>query len=97
MRVLRELASAIAAGLLALLGGIGLMLLLLVLWLCGIASALCLMVAGFAGIMYVITGKPHDGHIAITYCGYAAIPFVFTFIAGYYRSKFSNRSHRHAA
>ena len=50
------------------------------------------MVAVFAVVMFGITGKTHDGQIALTYFGYAAIPFALTFVAGYYRSKFRRRS-----
>ena len=92
MRALRELASVIAIGVLAFLGGSALVLGFVVLWLCGVASALCLMVAAFAGVMYWVTGKPHDGQIALTYLAYAAVPFVLTFVIGYYRSKASQRT-----
>jgi len=89
MRALSELAGMIVAGFAAFFGGIAIVLGLLFLWLCGLASALCLMVAVFAGVMYWITGIAHDGRIALAYLGYAAVPFVLTFIFGYYLSKFS--------
>ena len=84
---MRELISVVVAGTIGFLGGICLILGLLLLWVCGLASGLCLIVAIFAGAMYAITGRPHDGQIALAYLGYAAIPFVLTFIVGYYRSK----------
>ena len=36
------------------------------------------MVAMFAGVMFWFTGKPHDGQIALTYLGYASVPFALT-------------------
>jgi hypothetical protein len=56
-------------------------------WVCGVATALCLMVAAFAGVMYAITGKPHDATLGLVYLGYATVPFVVTFVLAYYRSK----------
>ena len=88
MRAVSELAGVIVAGFGAIFGVIAVVLGFLFLWLCGLASALCLMVAVFAGVMYWITGTPHDGHIALVYLAYAAMPFVLTFVIGYYRSKF---------
>ena len=88
MRALLELAGVIVAGFGAFFGGIAVVLGFLFLWLCGLASALCLMVAVFAGVMYWITGTPHDGQLALIYLGYASVPFALTFIIGYYRSKF---------
>jgi hypothetical protein len=87
MHAIRELASVVAAAILAFFGGIMVAFGFVVLWVCGIASGLCLMVAIVSGVMCGITGKLHDGRIALTYLGYAVVPFVFTFIAGYYRSK----------
>lgn len=55
------------------------------------ASGLFLMVALFAGVMFGITGKAHDGQVALTYFSYAAVPFALTFVAGYYRSKIRRR------
>jgi hypothetical protein len=97
MRALRELTGVVVAGALAFFGGIALVLGFFALWLCGTASALCLMVSGFAGVMYWVTGKPHDGQIALTYFGYAAIPFVLTFMAGFYRRKVGRPSNRTVA
>lgn len=91
MRAIRELAGVIAAAVLTFFGGIALALAFVVLWACGVTSGLCLMVALFAAVMFGITGKPHDGQIALTYLGYAAIPFALIFVAGYYRSKFRRR------
>jgi hypothetical protein len=58
-------------------------------WVCGVATALCLMVAAFAGVMYAITGKPHDATLGLVYLGYATVPFMVTFILAYYRRKFT--------
>jgi hypothetical protein len=88
MRAIKELAGVLAAAILTFCGGIALAVAFTVLWACGVASGLCLMVALFAVVMFGITGKPHDGQIALTYLGYASIPFALTFVAGYYRSKF---------
>jgi len=52
------------------------------------------MVAIFAGAMFGITGNSHDGQIALTYLGYAAAPFVVTFVIDYYRSKLSRTRKR---
>jgi hypothetical protein len=87
MRALRELVAVIVAGVLAFFGAIALAIGFVLPWVRGMASGLCLMVAMFAGVMYGITGTFHDGQIALTYLGYAAIPFVLTLIVGYYRSK----------
>ena len=87
MHALKELAGVVTAGVLAFFGGIALLAGILLLWGCGLASGLCLIVAIFSGVMYGITGKVHDGRLALTYLAYAAIPFVLTFMAGYYRSK----------
>ncbi len=91
MRAIRELAGVIVAAILTFFGGIAFAAAFVVLWACGVASGLCLMVAVFAAVMFGITGKPHDGQIALTYLGYAAVPFTLTFVAGYYRSKFRRR------
>ena len=91
MHAIRELAGVIAAAALTFFGGIAFALAFTVLWACGVASGLCLMVALFAVVMFGITGKAHDGQIALTYLGYAAAPFALTFVAGYYLSKFRRR------
>jgi hypothetical protein len=87
MGALLELTSVILGGFAAFFGGIVLMLGLVVLWLCGLASALCLMVSVFAGVMYWITGTPHDGELALGYLVYAAVPFVATVVLSYYWNK----------
>lgn len=87
MRAFRELAAVIVAAFAAFFGGIALAVGFVLLWLCGMASGLCLMVAMCAGVMLWFTGKAHDGQIALTYLAYAAVPFALTFVAGYYRSK----------
>ena len=76
MGALLELVGVIVAGFAAFLGMLLGLLGLLVLWLCGLASVLCLMVALFAGVMYWLTGTPHDAQIAVAYLVYAAAPFV---------------------
>ena len=91
MRTIRELAGVIAAAILTFFGGIAFAVAFAALWACGVASGLCLMVALFAVAMFGITGKSHDGQIALTYLGYAALPFALTFVAGYYRSKLRRR------
>jgi uncharacterized membrane protein YphA (DoxX/SURF4 family) len=87
MRALKELAGVVAAGVLAFFGGIAIIFGLLLVWASGLVGGLCLTVAIIAGLMYGITGKSHDGEIAPTYLGYAALPFVLTFIAGHYQTK----------
>jgi hypothetical protein len=89
MVALLELMSVILGGFAAFFGGIVLMLGLVVLWLCGLASALCLMVSLFAGVMYWITGTPHDGELAVGYLVYATVPFVVTVVLSYYWNKFT--------
>jgi hypothetical protein len=89
MRAVSELAWVIVAGFAAFFGGIVFLLGLLALWLCGLASALCLMVAVFAGVMYGITGAPHDAQLAVVYLVYAAVPFVVIVVVSYYWTKFA--------
>lgn len=91
MRAIKELAGVIVAAVLTFFSGIAFIVAFAMLWACGVASGLCLMVALFAAVMFGLTGKPHDGQIALTYLGYATIPFALTFVAGYYRSKFHRR------
>ena len=97
MRALRELAGVITASVFAFFGGIGLAVALVFLWICGVIGGLFLMVALFAGLMFGITGKAHDGQIALMYLAYATGLFVLTFVAGYYQSKFGHRPRRLAA
>jgi hypothetical protein len=87
MRGLSEFAGVIVVGFGAFFGWIVFVLALVFLWVCGVATALCLMVAAFAGVMYAITGKPHDATLGLVYLGYATVPFVVTFVLAYYRSK----------
>jgi hypothetical protein len=87
MSALIELVGVILAGFAAFFSGIVFLLGLVVLWLCGLASALCLMVAIFAGVMYWITGTPHDAQLAVVYFVYAAVPFVASFVLSYYGNK----------
>lgn len=97
MGAIKELAGVIAAAILTFCGGIALAVAFTVLWACGVASGLCLMVAVFAVVMFGITGKPHDGQIALTYLGYAAVPFVMTFVLVYYDSKLRYARQQHQA
>jgi hypothetical protein len=97
MGALLELAGVIAAGFAVFFGGILFMLGLVVLWLCGLASALCLMVALVAGLMYWGTGTPHDGQLAVVYLVYAAVPFVVVFVLSYYWTKFTAARQRRRA
>ena len=87
MGALLELVGVIVAAFAAFLGVLLGLLGLLVLWLCGLASVLCLMVAIFAGVMYWLTGTPHDAQIAVAYLVYAAAPFVAVFVLSYYWTK----------
>ena len=48
----------------------------LLLWLCGLASGLYLMVSVFAGVVFCVTGVAHDGWIALGYLVYAAFPSI---------------------
>jgi hypothetical protein len=89
MRAVSELVGVIVAGFAAFFGGIVFLLGLLVLWLCGLASALCLMVAVFAGVMYWVTGARHDAQLALVYLVYAAVPFVATVVVSYDWAKFT--------
>ena len=89
MAVLWELMRVILGGVAAFFGGIVLMPGLVVLWLCGLASPLCLMVSGFAGVIYWITGTPHDGELAVGYLVYAVAPFVATAVLSHYWNKFT--------
>ncbi len=89
MRVMSELLGVIVAGFAAFFGGIVFLFGLLLLWLCGLASALCLMVAVFAGGMYWITGVRHDAQLAVVYVVYASVPFMVTVVVSYYWTKFT--------
>jgi ABC-type amino acid transport system permease subunit len=88
MRAVSELIGVIVAGFVAFFGGILFLLGLLALWLCGLASALCLMVAAFAGIMYGITRVSHNAQLAVVYLVYAAVPFVVIVVVSYYWTAF---------
>ena len=88
MNAIKELAGVIVAVVLAFCGGIAFVVAFSMLWAGGVASGSCLMVALFAVVMFGIAGKAHDGQIALTYLGYAAVPFALTFVAGYYRGRF---------
>ena len=87
MRTLRELGTVIVAGFVAFLSGLVMIGAVLILWLLGLVSVLMLMVSAFGGVMYLITGKAHDAHVAVVYLGYAAVPFVASFVFHVYRGK----------
>ena len=89
MRFMSELLGVIVAGFAAFFGGIVFLFGLLLLWLCGLASALCLMVAVCAGGMYWITGVRHDAQLAVVYLVYASVPFMVTVVVSYYWTKFT--------
>jgi hypothetical protein len=56
-----------------------------------------LMVSAFGGLMYVITGKAHDRNVALVYLGYAAVPFVASFVFHVYRGKWVDGRQRRRA
>jgi hypothetical protein len=87
MKALQELAGIILAGIVAFFGGIAFLAIVLLLWLFGLASALCLMVSVFGAAMWCFTGSHHAAVIALAYLGYAAIPFVLAFVFHVYRLK----------
>jgi hypothetical protein len=87
MRAPKELGAVIVAGFVGFFSGILMIGAVLTLWFLGIVSALMLMVSGIAGTMYMVTGKPHDAHTALVYLGYAAVPFVASFVFHVYRGK----------
>ena len=87
MRALRELGTVVVAGLVAFFSGLLMIGAVLILWFLGLVSALMLMVSAFDGVMYLITGKAHDAHIALAYLGYATLPFVVSFVLHVYRGK----------
>lgn len=99
MRALKEVGTVIVAGFFTFFTGLLMMAAVLILWLLGVASTLMLMVSGFAGVMYLITGRTHDARIGLVYLGYAAVPFTITFVFHVYRGKWCaglQRSPRHA-
>jgi len=53
-----------------------------------------LMVSAFGGVMYLVTGRAHDAHIAMAYLGYAAVPFVASFVFHVYRGKWTESRQR---
>ena len=97
MRELRELGIVIVAGFATFLSGLLMIGAVLILWFLGLVSALMLLVSAFAGVMYLITGKAHDAHIAVVYLGYAAVPFVVSFVFHVYRGKWADGRQRTAA
>jgi hypothetical protein len=91
MSALSELAGVIVAAVAVFLGGIVFVAVFLLLWLMGMASALLLMVSAFSAVMYGFTGSHHAGILALTYLGYAAIPFVLTVVFHLYRIRLTGR------
>jgi hypothetical protein len=87
MRVLVDLCGIIVAGFRTFFVGIALIACMILLWLCGIAGSLMLLVSAFAATMYAITGKHHDLTLALGYLCYAAVPFVIIFALTYYQGK----------
>ena len=65
MRVLVELCGIIVAGFLAFFVGIAFIAGMILLWLCGIAGSLMLLVSLFAATIYAVTGKHHDLTLAL--------------------------------
>ena len=91
MRALRELGTVIVAGFVAFFSGLLIIGAMLILWFLGLVCALMLMISTFSALMYLITGKSHDAHIAVAYLGYAAVPFVASFVFHVYRGKWTDR------
>jgi hypothetical protein len=91
MRVAAELCAIVVAGFLAFLLGIAVIAGMILLWLCGIAGSLMLVVSLFAAMMYAVTGKHHDLVLALGYLCYAAVPFVVIFAVTYYQGKIDKR------
>ena len=89
MRGLGKLGTVIVAGFVAFFSGLLMIGAMLILWFLGLVSALMLMVSAFGGLMYLITGKAHNAHIALMYLGYAAVPFVASFVFHVYRGKWA--------
>ena len=87
MRALQELAGVIVAGFVAFFGAIAFLAIVLMLWFFGLLTALFLGVSVFGGVMYAFTGSHHAAVIALAYLGYAAIPFVLSFVFHVYRIK----------
>ena len=90
MRALSELFGVIVAGVVAFIGGIAFVVVVLLLWVLGLVSALFLMVSAFSTVMYAFTGSHHAGVLALTYLGYAAVPFVMAFVFHVYRLKLTH-------
>ncbi len=90
MRALTELLIVFVTGVLAFLAGIALLAGVLVLWFCGLVSALMLMVSVVSGIGFAFTGNHHYGVIALVYLAYAAVPFALIVVLTYYHGKFTD-------
>ncbi len=90
MRALTELLTVFATGILAFLAGIVLLAGVLVMWLCGLASGLLLLVAVASGAGFALTGNHHYGVIALGYLAYAAVPFAVIVVLSYYHGKFTD-------
>ncbi len=70
----------IVAGFVGFISGLLLIGAVLILWFLGLVSARMLMISAFPGVMYLNTGKNQDVHNALVYLGYAAVPFVVSFV-----------------
>lgn len=94
MRALRELGTVIVAGFVAFFSGLLMIGAVLILWFLGLVSVLMLVVSAFGGVMYLVTGKAHDAHIALVYLGYAVVPFVASFVFHVYRGRWTDSRRR---
>ncbi len=94
MRALTELLTVFVVGVLAFLAAICTLIGLMVLWLCGLVSALMLMVAVVCGLGFALTGNHHYGVTALGYLFYAAVPSAVVFVLTYYHGKFTNAQER---
>jgi amino acid transporter len=94
MRALRELGTVVVAGFVAFFSGLLMIGAVLILWFLGLVSTLMLIVSAFGGLMYLMTGKAHDAHVALVYLAYAAVPFVASFAFHVYRGKWTDGRRR---
>ncbi|MGI4946538.1 MAG: hypothetical protein ACRYHQ_39270 [Janthinobacterium lividum] len=90
MRALTELLTVFVAGIFAFLAAICGLIALLVLWLCGLVSALMLIVAAGCGLGFVLTGNHHYGLTALGFLIYAAVPSAVVGVLTYYSGKFTD-------
>ncbi|MGI4951579.1 MAG: hypothetical protein ACRYGM_07215 [Janthinobacterium lividum] len=90
MRALTELLTVLATATLAFVTGIVLLAGVLVMWLCGLACGLLLLVAVASGAGFAFTGNHHYGVVAVGYLAYAAVPFAAIVALSYYHGKFTD-------